>query len=190
MFAYCGNNPVARKDENGEAFETVFDIISLGSSIADVIVNPANPWAWAGLVGDIADVAIPFVGGIGETVKLCGTIDKASDIVNAAKTVKKQVSSSVGTYEILYKSGKNYVGKGTFSRAIQSAQRYTKPHKLNDMLGDEILSITWAKADNNAHAFVTEYLWQRRKNGVLSANPKAKTYNQIWSPGKRLLSWE
>lgn len=42
----------------------------------------------------------------------------------------------------MYKSGKNYVGKGTFNRAIQSAQRYTKPHKLNDNMGDEVLSIT------------------------------------------------
>lgn len=189
LFSYCDNNPVTRKDIQGNAWETVFDVISLGMSIADVAVNPTNPWAWAGLVGDVVDVAIPFVGGVGEVIKCCGTINKVSGVIDAANDTKKFVSKSVGTYEIMYKSGKNYVGKGTFNRAIQSAKRYTAPHSLNNGLGDEVLSITWKKAANNKEAFITEYLWQHRKNGVLSSNSSAKTYNVIWSPGRMLLGW-
>lgn len=189
LYTYCDNNPVVRTDTGGDVWETVFDVISLGLSVADVVANPVNPWAWAGLAGDVIDVAVPFVGGVGEVVKCCGAINKAKDVVDASKQAKKMVSKSVGTYEIIYKSGKNYVGKGTFDRAIQSAQRYVDPHKLNGFKGDEVLSITWKKAKDNSEAFMTEYLWQHRGAGVLSANHKALTYNQIWSPGRRYTEW-
>jgi RHS repeat-associated protein len=190
MYAYCGNKPTVRKDTQGYAAETVFDFISLGFSIADVIANPANPWAWAGLVGDIVDVAIPFVGGVGEVIKGVGTIDKTTDVVKAAKKAKSVVSDSVGTYEIVYKSGKNYVGKGTFDRAITSAMDHAKKIDLNDGMGDEVVSITWKRAKDSREAFMTEYMWQHRGSGVLSANKNANTYNKIWSPGKGYLGWD
>ena len=97
MFAYCGNNPVCRKDEDGEAFETVFDIISLGCSIADVAVNPANPWAWLSLIGDVADVAIPFVGGLGEAVRVLKSknlIDDAVDVAEITKNTLEAISAA------------------------------------------------------------------------------------------------
>ena len=133
----------------------------MATSIAEVALNPGDPWAWAGLVGDVVD---------------------------AAKTVKKLVSESTGAYEIVYKSGKNYVGKGPFSRAITSAIEHARPNKLNNELGDEVLSITWKKASNEREAFIMEYLMQVQGQGVLSANKVADTYNQIWSPGRKYLS--
>ena len=190
LYAYCGNNPIVRKDTQGYAAETVFDFISLGFSIADVIANPANPWAWAGLVGDIVDVAVPFVGGVGEVIKGVGAIDKTKDVVKAAKKAKSVVSDSVGTYEIIYKSGKNYVGKGTFDRAITSAMDHAKKIDLNDFMGDEVVSITWKRAKDSREAFMTEYMWQHRGSGVLSANKNANTYNKIWSPGRGYLGWD
>lgn len=96
----------------------------------------------------------------------------------------------MGTYEIVYKSGKNYVGKGPFSRAITSALDHTKKIPLNDYMGDEVVSITWKKASNNREAFITEYLWQHKTNGVLSSNKTANTYNKIWSPGRGLSEWQ
>jgi hypothetical protein len=45
MFAYCGNNPVNRSDAAGGFWDTVFDIFSLGISIADVWNNPTDGWA-------------------------------------------------------------------------------------------------------------------------------------------------
>ena len=110
MFAYCNSNPVTHYDSTGTALDTIFDIISLGTSIAEVVINPADPWAWAGLLGDVADVAIPFVGGIGEAIdsmKLVkGAVKNSDNIVDAAKSVRKLVSESTGAYEIVYKSGK------------------------------------------------------------------------------------
>ena len=100
LYAYCDNNPVMRRDESGAAWETVFDVISLGASIADMAANPANVWAWAGLAGDIADVAIPFIGGIGETIKCCGAVNKADNIIDVAKSGTPSVD-----IELKYKDG-------------------------------------------------------------------------------------
>ena len=76
----------------------------------------------------------------------------------------------------MFQSGKNYIGKGGFSRAIQSAQRY----------GDDIpTSIKWNSAPNAKQAFIDEYLMQKNFGGVLSSNRNLDTYNKIWSPGKR-----
>ena len=90
MFAYCNNNPVVRHDFGGCFWETVFDVISLGASIVEVAINPGDPWAWAGLVGDTLDL-IPFVTGVGEVTRAVKTtvkvVDKADDVIDAAKTI-------------------------------------------------------------------------------------------------------
>ena len=85
LYSYCLNNTVIYKDSTGNVAETVFDVIFLGLSVADVIANPYDPWAWAGLAGDVVDVAVPFFGGVGEVIKCCGAVDKAKDAVSAAK---------------------------------------------------------------------------------------------------------
>ena len=36
-----------RRDDGGAFRDTVFDVISLASSVAEVIATPGNPWAWA-----------------------------------------------------------------------------------------------------------------------------------------------
>ena len=84
MFAYAKNNPVLYQDSAGTAVETVWDIVSLSASIVDVAMNPTDPWAWAGLVGDIADVLIPCVGGIGELTKGLSSINRTRKMVNSA----------------------------------------------------------------------------------------------------------
>ena len=93
MFAYCENDPVNRSDPSGEFFDTVFDIVSLCTSVADVVADPSDPWAWAGLVGDLIDLA-PFVTGVGETVRAVNTIRKAS----------KQIDSTVDATRIAVKA--------------------------------------------------------------------------------------
>ena len=96
MFAYCNNSPIVHRDDSGGALETVWDIISLCASVVEVCVNPTDVWAWVGLVGDVIDVAIPFAGGIGETVKLLKTTEKIAetadaidDTYDAAKVIDK-----------------------------------------------------------------------------------------------------
>ena len=45
-----------RRDDGGEFWDTVFDVVSLAFSVADVIANPSDPWAWVGLAGDVVDL--------------------------------------------------------------------------------------------------------------------------------------
>ena len=188
LYAYCDNNPVVRVDHGGQFWDTVFDVISLGASIVEVCVNPTDPWAWAGLAGDAIDL-IPFVTGVGEVTRAVKTtvkvVDKATDVVDTAKTIYKtadaasDIRKATGSYEILYKSGKNYIGKGGFNRAITSATRNATKY------GDEVTSIMWKSAPNSRSAFIDEYLMQKRFGGVLSSNRDLLTYNKIWSPGRR-----
>ena len=114
-----------RRDESGAAWETVFDVVSLGASITEVVANPANVWAWAGLAGDIADVAIPFIGGIGETIKCCGAVNKADNIIDVAK---KSGSNPKNVFpdnpdDLLPEIPRNKVTKanGTTSQTIQTS---------------------------------------------------------------------
>ncbi len=51
-------------------------------SVAEVVDNPNDPWAWAGLAGDAIDVLVPCFGGVGEVVKTAKGIDKAADAVD------------------------------------------------------------------------------------------------------------
>ena len=96
MFAYCNNNPVIHQDAGGAALETVWDLISLGASVVEVAKNPKDPWAWVGLVGDLIDVAVPLVGGVGEAVKVlsatkkvANTVDAVDDAYDAARVYDK-----------------------------------------------------------------------------------------------------
>ena len=93
-FAYCGNDPVNRTDADGEFWDTVFDIVSLGFSIADVIQNPSDPWAWAGLVGDVIDL-IPFVTGVGELTKAAGAVADAANVIDDVYDTAKAVDNVV-----------------------------------------------------------------------------------------------
>ena len=88
LYAYCDNNPVMRTDDGGAFWETVFDIVSLGFSIAEVIANPNDPWAWAGLAGDALDL-IPFVTGVGEVTRIVKAVDKIADVVDTSYDIAK-----------------------------------------------------------------------------------------------------
>lgn len=93
LFAYCDNNPVIRVDNGGQFWESVFDIVSLGFSIYDVIRNPKEVGSWAGLVGDVIDL-IPFVTGVGEVVRATKITSKIADSFgNLSKAQKYGIQS-------------------------------------------------------------------------------------------------
>ena len=83
LYCYCNNDPVNYADPSGHWIETVFDMFSLGVSVVDVVINPADPFAWAGLVGDSLDL-IPFVTGVGEAVKGVRIVAKGVDVMDDA----------------------------------------------------------------------------------------------------------
>ena len=84
LYAYCDNNPVMRKDIDGAFWDTFFDIVSLAVSVCEVIANPTDPWAWAGLAGDVVDL-VPFVTGVGEVTRAVKAANKAGDVLTIQK---------------------------------------------------------------------------------------------------------
>ena len=186
LYAYRDNNPVMRKDAEGEFWDTVLDVLSLGASIVEVAVNPTDPWAWAGLVGDTIDL-IPFVTGVGEVTKsvkvTINVTETSGDAIKSARAVYNSSGSAnrirkmTGSYDIEFASGTHYVGKGNFQRAITSAKN--KSNKYSDA----VKTITWKSADNNKAAFLDEFYMQSKYGG--RKRDGAPVYNEIWSPGRR-----
>ena len=91
LFAYCSNNPIMYVDPTGHCIDTVFDLLSLGVSVVEVVINPMDPWAWAGLGGDALNL-IPFVSGLGEGIKgmkvVAKGVDLADDTLDTIKFAK------------------------------------------------------------------------------------------------------
>ena len=90
LYVYCYNNPVVRRDLQGYFWETLFDIVSIGTSVVEVCVNPGDPWNWAGLIGDAIDI-IPFVTGAGEAIRAVKTANKVADKTTAVIKIQKAV---------------------------------------------------------------------------------------------------
>ena len=90
LYVYCYNNPVVRRDLQGYFWETLFDIVSFGTSVVEVCVNPGDPWNWAGLIGDAIDI-IPFVTGAGEAIRAVKTANKVADKTTAVIKIQKAV---------------------------------------------------------------------------------------------------
>lgn len=86
LCAYCDNNPIIRNDTSREFWDTFFDIASLVASVVDVVCNPTDPMAWAGLDTDVICTITPCLTGGGAVVR---AVSKADDAVDAVKTINK-----------------------------------------------------------------------------------------------------
>lgn len=71
----------------------MFDLFSLGASVVEVVINPADPWAWAGLVGDAVDL-LPFVTGVGEGVKATKLVKYTDEMIDASHVTLKFAKAS------------------------------------------------------------------------------------------------
>lgn len=103
-FGYCGNNPAIHVDHDGKAFETAFDIVSLGFSAAEVAANPYNFWAWLSLAGDVIDVAVPFLGGVGEAFRVLGGTARVLSVSDNVTDTIITVDRVAGSYRDLRKA--------------------------------------------------------------------------------------
>ncbi len=130
LFSYSENNPVMYMDRSGAIIETIFDVVTLCFSIADVIQHPKDPWAWAGLAGDVIDL-IPVVTGVGEAVKGARAAAKlgskyGDDVAEAAvkgmRAVGKnadEVVDTVGDGVRKLRKGGRTVGSGRVATIIE-----------------------------------------------------------------------
>ena len=88
MFAYCGNNPVARIDRSGQFWDYVVDIAFIVWGIIDVAKDPSDWRNWAALAVDVVFAVAPFVpSGVGQVIKVGNKIDNAVDVANAINKI-------------------------------------------------------------------------------------------------------
>jgi RHS repeat-associated protein len=173
-YAYTNNNPIKNVDRDGKSpFEIAFlvaDMVQLGVAIKD----GEGVGAAVAMVGiDVVGVASP-VPGISEAAH---ALEAAHDVAEVAKAAKE--TKSVGTYVLKFKSGAEYVGKGTEKRMERSASRLASKH------GDEVVEKTFQAAKNDREAFKEESRLIESKGGAKSQNPDTNLYNQIDSPGTK-----
>ena len=107
MFAYCGNNSVTRADTGGYFWDTIFDIASLCFSIADVVSNPADIGAWSSLAGDVIDVLLPCVTGVGEFSRCMRIGSEVVEAVDDAHDTLNAVDNASESLTTLYRSVSN-----------------------------------------------------------------------------------
>ena len=140
LFAYCDNNPIMRADVGGQFWDTVFDVVSLVCSVVEVVKNPKDASAWTGLVLDVVDVAVPCVGGLGETYdainatrkiakKADDVVDTVSVTTKASKVHGNSLKSTKTNYGYALVDSDNNILK--FGETINPERRYTKKY-LND----------------------------------------------------------
>ena len=86
-YTYSANNPILYCDPSGNAWETVFDVVSLVESTSSLLADPSIQNA-VFFTWDVASVVLPFVPGsyLAKGAKLLSKSDEAFDL---AKTLLK-----------------------------------------------------------------------------------------------------
>ena len=181
LYAYCDNNPVTRTDNGGAFWDTVFDVVSLCFSVAEVVATPSDPWAWAGLVGDAVDL-IPFVSGVGEVTRAVNTVRKALDVADdlhdAGKAIDNAtdvIDGTIDTYKTLKKADSS-IGK----EVHHIVEKRFAPALKNISNTDDMLSIA---LDKQTHRKFTNAWRNEFKYGT---NYAALKPEQIWNAAQRV----
>ena len=146
LYAYCDNNPVMRRDDGGMFWDTVFDVVSLCFSVADVIKNPDDPWAWVGLAADVVSLVVPFATGGGTIVKAATKVD---DVIDTAKALDK-ASTVVNTMGDAGKAVDNFIDGVKVQKALDFTDDAKKVIKSLDHTGGVTKST--AAAGRQIHA--------------------------------------
>ena len=97
-YAFCNNNPVNFVDPDGEAFDILWDIASIGMGVSNFIQNVKSGNIsgaiedGVGVLLDVAAAAVPFIpGGVGAVragAKAVGVIDNTTDAAKSSKIIR------------------------------------------------------------------------------------------------------
>lgn len=154
LYAYCDNNPVVRFDRGGQFWDTIIDVVSLVSSVVDVVKNPTDVASWVGLALDVVDVAVPFVTGLGEVSDAVNITRKAATTFDDINDVEKTIEAANKTVNTLHRP---YIRKSTREAVEKAAKRAPDGTFLDANTGKPILG----KYDLG-HEFGHEF-WRERE---------------------------
>lgn len=156
LYAYCDNNPVVRRDDGGEFWDTVFDVVSLVASVVEVCTNPSDPWAWAGLAGDVVDL-VPFVSGVGEVTRVVSTTVKVTECVDTAVDVTKTADRISDTVDTAVDLHRPYIRKSTRD-AVEAAAKRAPDGRFLDANTGKVITGKYDLGHDFGHEF-----WRERK---------------------------
>ena len=131
MFAYCENNPIIGCDPTGEFFDTIFDAISLCSSVVKALKNPSDTSAWIEVGLNAACFILPGVTGLGIAYKAAKSakqvsgavkIKKAKDFTKEARSVVKSLDRSTGYTKSSLSAGRE-IHKG-YKVGVEGVKEY------------------------------------------------------------------
>lgn len=158
-YAYANNNPFKYVDPDGRDAADKFgdqfkrDAEAGNTKVYEPLVLPAAVVTGGMLVGPVI-----------------------AAVANPATTA---VAVS-GAYRIVFKSGREYIGKGLKSRMERSVARLEKKH------GDVVESTEYTTATSHREDFKEESRQIDASGGAQKQNPSTKLYNEIESPGKKM----
>ena len=160
MYAYCGNNPVIRTDTGGFFWDTVFDVVSLCFSVAEVVKNPDDPMAWLGVAADVASLVVPCVSGGGALVRAA---TKADDVVDTVKAINKADDmvdigkmATTGSPNSIGKIGEQLAGINPKAKtSIQVNGRTRIPDALTDSTLTEVKNVKYISNTSQLKDFAT-----------------------------------
>ena len=170
LYSYCDNNPVMRRDDGGAFWDTVFDVVSLAFSVADVIATPANPWAWAGLVGDVVDL-IPGVSGTGEMAKSLGAARKAANLVENTADIKDTQKAIEAMAEIAEAAEDGYKTFKTAKKHLEVVDSNIEWHHFVEQSQIARSGFSKVSINNSSNLVGIDKALHRRISGFYSGKP-------------------
>ena len=154
-------------------------------------MNPSDPWAWVGLVGDLIDVAVPFVGGLGETVRAIKGATQATEILDKASDTKKAWKVSEDIVQKATTGSSNSIGKigeqlaGINPKAKQPIQvngRTRIPDALTETALIEVKNVKYISNTSQLRDFAT-YANNNNLSKILYVRPSTKVAKTVIDAG-------
>ncbi len=94
-YGYVNNSPIIHNDPTGHWLDTVIDIISIGSTVADISQNGLNWSNGLALAVDVACLALPVVSGGGALVRAASKVDDVVDVVKGTEKIVDVIDTAI-----------------------------------------------------------------------------------------------
>jgi RHS repeat-associated protein len=190
-YAYAKNGPFTYVDPDGQAVETVWDLLNIALGVRSAVTNlrAGNVLAAsidaAGVVVDTLAAAVPFVpGGAGSAIRAARAVEEIPDAVGAIRQATGGLRSFTrsGFRENLVRlTGRAPEGVHAHHLLPVSGQFANRFARAGLNVNDPRLGAWWAKTDHLRNAKAWNDAWRR----FFERNPKASA-QEILDEARRL----
>jgi hypothetical protein len=155
-------------------WETAFDVVSLGFSIWEVVQNPKDPWAWAGLVGNAIDL-LPIVTGVGETTRAIKTANNLAETADITMDAIKGAGKTLKANEVRFTQ--NSI-KSTFKNG-DSVDALIQGLKSGNVSANDIPAIRIFEKDGIFYSLDNRRLYAFKQAGI-------ENFRSVWATAEEI----